>query len=146
MIRKTGAILILIGMFLPFLDIVNVSHLVERNYAFTVIGILSILAGVILLVISRQKQKSEPDFIIPASGKLEVTVLGVTRGLRTSESEQEQYYIIAEGVDEKGRKRTFTSEPFDYYPGRQVIGRKSEVIFKGKDPDDYQLVTDKLLK
>ena len=145
MFKKTGIIMIIIGMVLPFIDLLNVDHLINHIYTYTIIGIAMIMIGLIPLVKEKVTGKVNNSFTVPANRKLTVNVLGVSRGLRASENEKEEFYIVAEGIDDKGNKKTFTSEPLDYYPGKQVIGKQAEVIFNSDDEDDYHLEISRLL-
>ena len=133
--RKTGALLALAGIFLPFIDIVNTDHLINRQYYFSIAGVLLIMAGVFIIYRSSRNQ----GFRVPDSRMITGKVLGVTRGLRASEKEEETFYIIAEGDDGKGNIRQFNSLPLRKYPGKQVIGQPVTIRFGSGDPEDYSL-------
>ena len=77
--------------------------------------------------------------LLLTGGELTITaqVLGVTRNLRTK-GEKTQYYIVCRHKDPvTGRTETYTSEPLDEYPGKEVIGRSVEVRIDPSEQGRY---------
>ncbi|MCR4671624.1 MAG: hypothetical protein K5637_00100 [Lachnospiraceae bacterium] len=84
--------------------------------------------------------------VYPAKNEFDAEVLGVTRNIRV-EGQKEVYYIVCKYREEEtGREFTYTSRPLREYPGRQVIGKKVHVSIDPRDPDNYTVDIDPLLK
>ncbi len=103
------------------------------------VGLIVIL-GVILFLVGRKKV-----FRIPKSGVMEGVILGITKGLRASESEKDTYYLVAEVKDERGNRVTCTSRPLDFYPGKDLIGKKVTVRFVNRHVNEYEMEIDRIL-
>ncbi|MBQ3393271.1 MAG: hypothetical protein IJG52_07670 [Lachnospiraceae bacterium] len=75
----------------------------------------------------------------PLPRELTACVLGVTRGLRM-EGGREQYYVLCRYKDPvSGREATFTSEPMEKYPGKEIIGKEVRVHIDPQDESRYTI-------
>lgn len=82
----------------------------------------------------------------PLKKEFDAQVLGVTRNIRV-EGEKEVYYIVCKYKEEEtGREFTYTSRPLNEYPGRDVIGKTVHVTIDSRDPDNYKVDIEPLLK
>ena len=75
----------------------------------------------------------------PLPKEVTATVLGVTRGLRM-EGGKPQYYVLCRYKDEKtGREATFTSDPLEEYPGKEIIGQQVTVYVESYEDGKYRV-------
>ncbi|MBR2685566.1 MAG: hypothetical protein IKE59_05920 [Erysipelotrichaceae bacterium] len=99
-----------------------------------------LLFGLLLYLVKRKK-----TFLIPQSGVMEGVILGISKGLRTSESEKDTYYLVAEVKDERGNTVTCSSRPLNFYPGKDLIGKKVTVCFMNRHINEYEMEIDRIL-
>ena len=99
-----------------------------------------LLFGLLLFLAGRKKV-----FRIPKSGVMEGVILGITKGLRASESEKDTYYLVAEVKDERGNTVTCSSRPLNFYPGKDLIGKKVTVRFVNRHVSEYEMEIDRIL-
>ena len=72
-------------------------------------------------------------------------ILGVTRNLRT-EGGKVQYYVICRRKNPvTGKEETYTSDPLDEYPGKEIIGKTVTVRIDPAEKGKYKVELDQIL-
>ena len=120
-----------------------------------IIGAALILAGLTPLIRLWQMRKpagpSEAGGRTDAAGSsvhhagdvITAEIIGVTRNLRGSSSENTEYYVICRAYDASMRQyETYTSRALKDYPGKQIIGKQVTVRFHSGQPGDYEVDLD----
>ena len=110
-----------------------------KSWIWIAAGLIGIL-GVILFLLRRKK-----TFLISKSGVMEGVILGISKGLRASENEKDTYYLVAEVKDERGNRITCSSRPLNFYPGKDLIGKKVTVRFVNRHVNEYEMEIDRIL-
>lgn len=61
------------------------------------------------------------------------------------ENEKDTYYLLAEVKDERGNTVTCSSRALNFYPGKDLIGKKVTVRFMNRHVNEYEMEIDRIL-
>lgn len=118
----------------------------------TIGGTILMAAGAVILIwliVNDRKRSSQSEaspsgtqtrhITVPAEGFITAKIIGITRNLRMA-GEREKFIIVCSYTEAgTGISETFSSEPVDKYPGKEIIGKSVKVFLDRTDPGHYKV-------